>query len=156
MFEKVTNGYDVNNMSATVNLRDTIAANRWYDIELQVGPDTVKCYLDGKLLMTYTEPDKLFAISGKDERAGDIIIKVVNGYSAAMPVNIDLQHSSAVQSSAKIINLSAPSLTDENSFEHPQQFIPTTSNSKTTGNNMSLTVKPFSINIIRFTASGND
>lgn len=156
MFEKVTNGYDVNNMSATVNLPDTIAANRWYDIELQVGIDTVKCFLDGKLLMTYTEPDKLFAISGKDEKTDDIIIKLVNGYSAAMPVNIDLQHSSTVNSTAKIITLSAPLLTDENSFLHPQQFIPTSSNTKTKGNNMSLTVKPFSINIIRFNTSSND
>ena len=148
MFEKVTNGYDVSNISATVNLPDTIAANRWYDIELQVGVDTVKCFLDGKLLMTYTEPDKLFAISGKDEKNGDIIIKVVNGYSTEMPVNIDLQHLSSAGSTVKIITLSAPLLTDENSFEHPQQFIPHTV-SKTSGERLSLTLNRHSINVIR-------
>ncbi|MEO8110209.1 MAG: alpha-L-arabinofuranosidase C-terminal domain-containing protein [Ginsengibacter sp.] len=149
MFEKVSNGYDVSNISATGNLPDTIAVNRWYDIELQVGLDTVKCFLDGKLLMTYTEPDKLFAISGKDEKNGDIIIKLVNGYSTEMPVNIDLQQVSSTGSTAKIITLSAPSLADENSFEHPQQFIPQSTVSKTSGKRLSLTLNRHSINVIR-------
>ena len=101
---------------------DTIVANRWYDIALEVGIDTVKCFLDGKLLMSYTEPDKLFAIAGKDNANGNIIVKVVNAYGNEVPVNIDLQHASATLSKVKLITLSAPSLTDENSFEHPVQY----------------------------------
>src|SRR5439155_24857994 len=45
VFEKVSNGYDVSNISSAVNLPDTIVANRWYDIELQVGIDTVICFV---------------------------------------------------------------------------------------------------------------
>jgi alpha-N-arabinofuranosidase len=149
MFEKVTNGYDVNNMSATVNLPDTIAANRWYDIELQVGLDTVKCFLDGKLLMTYTEPDKLFAISGKDEKNGDIILKIVNAYNAEIPVNVGFQNSFPIQPSSELITLSAPNLTDENSFEQPEQYIPKRRYVETTGKSLSLTLKRHSINTIR-------
>lgn len=149
MFEKVTNGYDVSNISATVNLPDTIAANRWYDIELQVGVDTVKCFLDGKLLMTYTEPDKLFAISGKDEKTGDIILKIVNAYNAEIPVSVGFQNSFAIQPSSELITLSAPNLTDENSFEQPEQYIPKRRSVQTTGKSLSLTLKRHSINIIR-------
>ncbi len=124
VFEKVRNGYDVNNISLAVELADTIEANRWYDIELQVGIDTVKCYLDGKLLMSYSEPDKLFAISGKDEKNGDIIIKIVNAYKTQMPVNIKLQKSNGKISNGYLSTLSSASLTDENSFEHPKQYVP--------------------------------
>ncbi len=149
MFEKVSNGYDVSNISAAVDLPDTIAANRWYDIELQVGTDTVKCYLDGHLLMTYTEPNKLFAIAGKDTKNGDVIVKMVNAYGSEMPVNIDLQGATASTSAAKMITLSAPSLTDENSFEHPAQFVPVSTTVSMQNSRLPLMVKPYSINVVR-------
>ena len=148
VFEKVTNGYDVSNISSAVKLADTIQPNKWYDIELRVGIDTVKCFLDGKLLMTYTEPDKLFAISGKDSASGDVIMKIVNAYSSETPVNIQLQNENV--SSAKMITLLSPNLSDENSFETPEKFIPVeTSLSGIAGNNFTLQVKPYSINVIR-------
>jgi alpha-L-arabinofuranosidase len=150
MFEKVTNGYDVANISNAVHLKDTIEANRWYDIELQVGIDTVKCFLDGKLLMTYGEPDKLFAIAGKDDMSNSAIIKVVNAYDKPMPVDILLQHTATSGTIAKIVTLSAPSLSDENSFATPAKFIPHTGNLplQTGSNKISTTVQPFSINVI--------
>lgn len=149
VFEKVTNGYDVSNISSAVQLPDTIQPNRWYDIELQVGVDTVKCFLDGNLLMSYTEPDKLFAISGKDSASGDVIIKIVNAYGKEMPVDIDLQNVSFVQSTVKLITLSAPSLTDENSFENPVKFVPVSTLIQINKNQPLLTVKPYSINVLR-------
>ena len=53
-------------------------------------------------------------------------------------------------SSARMITLSSPNLTDENSFETPQKFIPVeTSLAGIAGNNFTLEVKPYSINVIR-------
>ncbi|HEY5405815.1 MAG TPA: alpha-L-arabinofuranosidase C-terminal domain-containing protein [Ginsengibacter sp.] len=152
VFEKVTNGYDVSNLSSAVDLPDTIQKDKWYDITLDVGIDTVKCYLDGKVLMTYTEPGKLFAISGKDEKTDDIIIKIVNAYGSKMPVNIDLQNASTT-TSAKLISLSAPHLTDENSFEHPENYIPVTKQLSNIANKFTLQLLPYSINIVRLKSS---
>ena len=149
VFEKVSNGYDVSNITSAVDLPDTIVPDRWYDIALQVGIDTVKCFLDGKLLMTYTEPDKLFSIAGKEEKSGDIIVKIVNAYGSEVPVNIMLDNARSSYSSAKITTLSAPSLTDENSFDNPKQFVPHTSVITTSGKNISMMAKPYSINIVR-------
>ncbi|HEX5152473.1 MAG TPA: alpha-L-arabinofuranosidase C-terminal domain-containing protein [Parafilimonas sp.] len=148
VFEKVSNGYDVSNISSAFKLTDTIQPNKWYAIELQVGIDTVKCFLDEKLLMTYTEPDKLFAISGKDSANGDVIMKIVNAYSTETPVAVQLQNENVA--SAKMITLSSPNLTDENSFEAPEKFIPAeTSLPGIDGNNFTLRMKPYSINVIR-------
>ena len=148
VFEKVTNGYDVSNISSAVKLSDTIQPNKWYDIALEVGIDTVKCFLDGKLLMTYTEPDKVFAISGRDSVNGDLVIKIVNAYSTETPITIQMQNENV--SSAKLISLSSLNLTDENSFETPEKFVPvTTTLPGIAGNNFTLQVKPYSINVIR-------
>lgn len=148
MFEKVTNGYDVSNISSPVRLTDTIQANRWYDITLEVGMDTVKCFLDGKLLITYAEPDKIFAISGKDTASSDVIIKIVNAYNKELPVAVQLQNESIA--AAKMITLSSPNLTDENSFATPEKFIPVeTLLPNIAGNNFTLQVKPYSINVVR-------
>jgi alpha-L-arabinofuranosidase len=98
--------------------------------------------------MTYTEPDKLFAICGKDSISGDVIMKMVNAYSTEIPVTVQLQNENV--SAAKMITLSTPRLTDENSFETPEKFIPVEAPlSGIAGNNFTLQVKPYSINVIR-------
>ncbi|MBS1746784.1 MAG: DUF1080 domain-containing protein [Bacteroidetes bacterium] len=149
VFEKVTNGDDVSNISSAVNLPDTIQPGRWYDIELQVGVDTVKCYLNGKLLMSYTEPDKFFAISGKDETSGDIIVKMVNAYNNEMPVQIDFKNIVSLQPNAEIVTLSAPHLTDENSFQQPTQYVPEKKSIYLNSKNPAFKIKPYSINVLR-------
>ncbi len=149
VFEKVTNGYDVSNISSAVNLPDTIQTGKWYDIELQVGVDTVKCFLNGKLLMSYTEPDKFFTISGKDESSGDIIVKIVNAYSNVIPVQIDLKNIVSLQPNAEIVTLSAPHLTDENSFQQPTQYVPEKKSIYLNSTNPTVKIKPYSINVLR-------
>ena len=149
VFEKVSNGYDVSNISAATNLPDTIATNRWYDIRLEVGLDTVKCYLDDKLLMTFTEPDKFFCIAGVDDKTADVIVKMVNAYAIEMPVDIDGQHAAPFASTATLTSLSSPGLQDENSFANPKAFVPRAEAVTIGGNKFTITVKPYSINILR-------
>lgn len=150
VFEKVANGYDVSDISQSKNLFRPIETGRWYDIRLEVGVDTVKCYLDGNLLMTYTEPNKLFSISGKDEKSGDIIVKVVNAYGNEVPVTIQLKEAVTNSPTAQLITLSSLSLTDENSYEHPVQYVPVNKKIQTTATGLSLELRPYSINILRF------
>jgi alpha-L-arabinofuranosidase len=149
VFEKVNSGYEVSNISSSVNLPDTIVANRWYDIRLEVGLDTVKCFLDNKLLMNFTEPDKLFSIAGKDEKTGDIIVKLVNAYAEELPVDIKVDNNPGLQPLAEKITLSAPSLTNENSFADPVKFLPVEHIMNANENGISFPAKPYSINIIR-------
>lgn len=149
VFEKVTNGYDVSNISAATQLPDTIQTNRWYDIRLDVGVDTVKCYLDGKLLMTYTEPNKFFSIAGVDNKTGELIVKMVNAYAAALPVVIDLNGVQMTTGSVAITSLSAPALSDENSFASPTAYTPKKETVAVSASPFTVIVKPYSINILR-------
>ena len=74
-------------------VRGTIEAGRWYDIKIEVRDRTVRGYLDGQLVQEQTLPriDKVLAISGRDDKTGDIIVKVVNSApeAAAMTIEID-------------------------------------------------------------------
>ncbi len=148
MFEKVTGGFDVSNISSPVNLKDTIAAGRWYDIRLEVGLDSVSCYLDGKLLISYKEPERLFAIAGRQDSTGDVIVKVVNAYDHPMSTEILLQGAGDVRS-GQLTTLTAPSLTDENSFERPRAFVPRTSPIGVDDQRVKVKLEPNSINVIR-------
>lgn len=146
VFEKVTNGYDISNISAAVPLKDTIQPGRWYNIRLEVGTDTVSCYLDDQLLMRYTEPDKLFAIAGK-EKNGEGIVKIVNAYSE--PVITTLLGWPAAKGATQLL-LSAPVLTAENSLSKPAQYKPMASDiAPGKGQPLTVTLQPYSINIIR-------
>lgn len=149
VFEKITNGYDVSNISSTVNLPDSIQAGKWYDIRLEVGLDTVKCFLNNKLLMSYSEPVKLFALAGKDDKTGDAIIKVVNGYGDVMETDFDLAGFTGNISKITQTVLKAPSLNDENSFAEKNKFVPVTSSLEITGKPLHLSISPYSINVIR-------
>lgn len=149
VFEKVTKGYEVSNISAAVPLTDTIVPGRWYDIELQVGLHTVKCFLNGRLLMSYSEPSRLFAIAGKDTATGGIIIKLVNAYSETVPAHINIQNAPGFKNRAEWLTLSAPSAEAENSFDHPKAFVPVKTAVAAGSGGLSLKVPPHSINVIR-------
>ncbi|MBV4357555.1 hypothetical protein KTO63_10380 [Parasegetibacter sp. MAH-26] len=149
VFEKVTNGYDVSNISSTVNLPDSIQAGKWYDIRLEVGLDTVKCFLNDKLIMTYSEPVKMFAIAGKDDKTGDAIIKVVNGYGDAVETDFDLTGFAGSISKITQTTLKASSLNDENSFAEKNKFVPVNYSIEMKAKPLHLSISPYSINVIR-------
>lgn len=149
VFEKVSNGYDVANISASKPLPAPIESNCWYDIELRVGMDTVACYLDGKLLMTYTEPEKLFAIAGRDEKKKELVLKIVNAYGNAISTEINIDRSVAKNGIASLTTITAPELTEENSFENPKRFTPSTKKFSWSSSKGTILIKPYSVNVLR-------
>ena len=109
----------------------------------------VECFLDGKLLMTYTEPRKVFSIAGYDETAKEIVIKLVNANSTRVTANIQLSGAHSVRSAGKAIVLNAASAEAENSFENPQLIIPKEEVISNAGNKFSYPVQPFSVTVLR-------
>lgn len=144
VFETVTHGDDVADLTNQQRLAAPIEKGRWYEIRLEVGIDKVDCYLDGKLLMSYTPPPVFFAIAGKDSITGELIIKTVNAGAEPYTAHLDLDNTK-VQSKATLITLSAPNGEAENSFDK-EIYKPVVSNLV---NFNSVTFKPWSINVIR-------
>jgi alpha-L-arabinofuranosidase len=155
VFERVTNGFDVSDISSQKRLVRPIETGRWYDIRLEVGLDKVDCYLDDTLIMSYKEPASLFAIAGKDNDNGDIILKVVNSAASVCEATLRLDGLRDSTVTTAVTTLSAPSGDVENSFDHPDQYTPqetTLSQIFASGENGltgHIELKPFSISILR-------
>jgi alpha-L-arabinofuranosidase len=129
--------------------RGTIETGRWYDIRIEVRDRTIRGYLDGELIQERTLPriDKVLAISGRDSKTGDIIVKVVNSgpETAAMTVNI----SGAALRSGTATVLRSDNPLDENTFDEPTKIVPKTSPLSVRGSVLSQTFEPYSLTILR-------
>lgn len=152
VFESVTRGFDVAAISESKRLSAPIETGRWYDITLVVDDDKVDCYLDGKLLMTYKEPQQFFSIAGKDDLTGDIIIKAVNASANGYQTNINLNGLSSLQGTADLITLNADSPDAENSFNTPEKYVPKSQKISGIKPSFDITFKPYSINVLRIHA----
>jgi alpha-L-arabinofuranosidase len=124
VFERVRDGFDVSDVSPQKRLSRPIEKGRWYNVRLEVGSDKVDCYLDDTLIMSYKEPPTLFALSGRDDSSGDIILKVVNAAAAPCETSLVLNGLRQAGDAVRVTTLSAPSGDSENSFDHPFQYIP--------------------------------
>src|SRR6185295_2163854 len=124
VFESVSNNFDVAGITNQVKLDQPIESGRWYDITIEVGMDKIDCYLDGKLLMTYKAPQQFFALAGKDEKNGDIILKFVNASSENYETTIHVDNNQRIMPEGKLLSISSASGSVENSFENPLQYIP--------------------------------
>lgn len=154
VFEKVENGFDVAGLTDQKRLANPIETGKWYHVRLEIGWDKVDCYLNDSLLMSYREPEKLFALAGRDETNGDIIVKVVNANGVVAKTGINITGNAIPGHEAKLTSLSANELNVENSFANPGKYIPQQQDVKILGNIFEMEWKPYSINILRIKDAG--
>lgn len=111
---------------------------------------TVRGYLDGQLIQERTLPriDKVLAISGRDDKTGDIILKVVN--SAPEPAVINLKISGAKNAAATVTVLTSEDPLAENTFDAPRKVVPRSSEVRGPDLTSSRTFEPYSLTIIRY------
>lgn len=149
VFESVMNE-SVINVSPMKKLPVPIEIGKWYNIRLEVGLDKVNCYLDGQLLISYSEPNKFIGLAGRDAITGDLIIKVVNVSEEAHETDIRLEGSLQLSNAGTAYVLSSSSLIVENSFEEPRKYIPIISPIKNIRNkNIQYTFPKYSVTVLR-------
>jgi alpha-L-arabinofuranosidase len=123
VFEIVQDG-DVSNISESKRLPQKIETGRWYDIRLEVGTDKVDCYLDDKLLLSFKEPQKMLGIAGRDQKTGDLIIKMVNGFDDDYETEIELEGAIGATGTATAYTIATERVDVENSFTEPVKYVP--------------------------------
>lgn len=153
--ENVVNGFDVSDLVRQQKLPFKIESGKWYDIRIEVGLDKVDVFLEGQHIIHYEEPKKLFAIAGLDEAKNEVVIKLVNGYNEAANINFLIQDFTTRAALGEWITLTAPSLTDENSFSNPARFVPSTRNITLKSADLRFSLAPRSINVIRIKKAGS-
>jgi alpha-L-arabinofuranosidase len=132
-------------------VRGSVEEGRWYDIKIEVKDRNVRCYLDGQLIKEVTLPrvDTVLAIAGKDEKTGEIVLKVVNSSPERAPMSILVNGVTKISPKAGVIVLSSADPKDENSFEMPTKIAPVTRTIEGAGANFTHEFPPYSLSIIR-------
>jgi alpha-L-arabinofuranosidase len=154
-------GNSVNMMDmglTSVSMPSNIEIGRWYDIKIVIRGTNVKGYLDGKLLQEVgdarTTVKSLCASAARDEKSGDIIVKVVNASSISLGTDIDIKGAGALTGNGKVIVLTSASPLDENTLEEPTKVSPKTEPLIIFGNTISRSFPGNSLTIIRIPTFG--
>lgn len=149
LFEGVENGYDVAGLTDQKRLPVPIETGKWYDVRLEIGMDKVDCYLNDTLLISYQPPPTVFALAGRDEASGDLVIKLVNASGEAVKSSLNVKGEVKLSPHAELTVLSAEDLKTENSFSFPEKYIPRKQKVAITGNFFEMNWQPYSINVLR-------
>lgn len=152
--ELVADSFSIADMMPQRRLPAPIETGRWYDITIEVGVDKVDCYLDGKQLFSFKQPNTFFSIAGRDQQTGDIIVKMVNGSDAPYAATINLEGVSAVGATGELTTLQADSPQAENSLEKPTQYVPVVTKITQVKPSFEVNLKPYTIAILRVKDTG--
>lgn len=122
---------DAVEMDETMDAKPShIETGRWYDLKVQARGDRIQCWLDGRLVHDLTEPGRithpLYASAARDNKNGDVILKVVNAAGVPVRTTIDLPGATSLTGSGEAMVLTASSPWEENSLEDPTNVSPRT------------------------------
>jgi alpha-L-arabinofuranosidase len=135
------------------NTDTTVETGRWYDVRVDVSGDTIRCYLDGKLITEGKDTPpapmpSVYAGSTRDTKTGDVIVKVVNFAETGQPVQIDLQGVASVGATAQGQVLSGQP-TDINTVENPKKVFPKPLTIRNAGKSFTYTFPAHSVSVFR-------
>ncbi len=145
--EQISNGGKLQ----TAIKRGRVERGRWYDITLQVAGDSVKAWLDDKLVFdTVLKRDAtkgVFSSATIDETASELIVKVANTSEAATTASLNLKN--LIPQCARVVRLAANDGMEENTLDAPTNIHPVEQLLYPEGNKVLVDVPPYSLNIVR-------
>jgi alpha-L-arabinofuranosidase len=103
-----------------------IEIGRWYDIKIALNKNRIQCYLDGKLVHDEVAqpPTEFFALAGRDEAKGEIVLKAINLSAQPMTANLKILGANNISPEQKITVLTSASSSDNNSLDQPKKVVP--------------------------------
>ncbi len=96
----------------------------------------------------------LYVTASRDEKAGEVIVKVVNSAEEPTPANVQLTGAGRVVSRGTMIVLAGGKLTDENSIAEPRKIVPVMSSLKGVSGKFKHTFPPCSLTVLRLKTKG--
>ncbi len=129
----------------------TVETGRWYDLKVQLKGRHIQCFLDGQLVHDAEAPqsDRLFALAGRDDRSGEMVLKAINVSEAPVTAQINVSGGTGGPRQAQLITLSSERLGDNNSFEHPLKVAPVYGSLAAAGDHFNYQFPPNSLTIVR-------
>ena len=95
------------------------------------------------------QPPRLYASATRDERAGDIILKMVNASPVRVQARLRFQGAAKLAPTGTRITLASPQLSDENSFTEPLKVAPAKAQLAGVAAEFSCGFAPYSLTVLR-------
>ena len=131
--------------------RGRVEQGHWYDVTLRVAGDSVKAWLDQNLIfdtvLKRDETKGIFSSATIDDRAGELIVKIVNTDDEQTTAALNLQH--FAPKSARVVRLATNDGMDENTLQEPTRIHPVEQQLSPSGNSVLVDIPPYSLNIVR-------
>lgn len=136
-------------------VRQSVDNNKWYNIKIDVTPDSAMLYVDNTLITTARPQTstRQFCQTGYDEQTGELVIKVVNGTEKPYTREFNITGANRIESRGRVITLSG-NATDENTFDNPTKLAPKTTLFNEFGENFKYEFDPMSFTILRIRVAG--
>jgi alpha-L-arabinofuranosidase len=133
------------------HVRGSIETNHWYDLRIELQDGSVKAYLDGKLIH---ESDRkpvatFYAAAGRDQRAGELVLQMVNPFAEPMSVTVKLNGAGKLGNKARTITLTNPDPDAENSLDKPDAVAPRKGELPGIAPVFTCTMEPYSLTTLR-------
>lgn len=128
-----------------------IETGRWYDIRIELQGPHIRCYLDDTLIQDVLDvPARHVAVvAGREDRTGDLIVKVVNGMETALDTQVNLDGAGPLRPSGEATVLTSSSLTDENALDAPTRVAPVTKRVRGVAGHFRTTFPARSVTVLR-------
>lgn len=144
--QTVTGGSKSGQVAGTVR-SITLKQGQVYELKVEVSGSRIRCYIDGNLYVNYVKEtvSPLYASTVRDDK-GDVIIKLVNVSSEAIPVVLELP--GVRKADADITVLTGASAGAVNSFDDPDAVTPATEQQILSDGDI-YEAPPYSLTVIR-------
>lgn len=129
-----------------------IETGRWYDIKVECVGTRIKCYLDGKQLHDITlppPPSPLHVVSTREEKTGDILIKLVNASDKAHATKLELRQVGSLMGRGTVTVLAGNDPNAENTFQSPNKLVPITQPLSGIAPSFTYNAPAYSVSILR-------
>jgi alpha-L-arabinofuranosidase len=119
---------EFNQNSVGRHVPGSIDPDRWYDLKLEIQGRRLRCYLDGKLIHdeVATPPPRFFALAGRDEARGDLLVKAINAHSEPVRATLEISGVKHIASEGTLTVLSSARGSDNNTLDNPTGIVPIT------------------------------
>jgi len=143
----------------------TVEANRWYDVKIETEGHQIRCYLDGQLVAERSDlpgqqqqrgqaqqgpPSPMYATAVRDDKTGDVLLRVINTEATPHTVTLNLQGVKNVAKDALMEVISGQPM-DVNSVQSPTNIAPKKSVIDNAAASFTHEFPPYSFSVIRLT-----
>lgn len=145
--ERISAGSKSGQIAPTVKSL-SIETDRAYEIKIVVNDNSIKCYLDDTMMISYTIPqtEAIYQVTGLDDK-GNLIIKIVNASNEAKDVAISISNADIKEGNIDVSLLAAESPSDLNTENEPQNVI-ISSSSTYAGNDFVYSAPKYSVSVL--------